>query len=94
MPFQSKAQMKFMYSEHPDIAARWEREHHQSGKGLPEHVQEDRPDMTLFNITKHEKQDPDPAGQGDLELRQNSMEMDPDAAAELEHIKRSEQLGR
>lgn len=26
MPFQSKAQERFMYSQHPDIAKRWQKE--------------------------------------------------------------------
>lgn len=35
MPFQSKAQMRFMYSQHPKIASRWEKET-KSEKDLPE----------------------------------------------------------
>lgn len=35
MPFQSKAQMRFMYSQHPKIAARWSKET-KDEKGLPE----------------------------------------------------------
>jgi hypothetical protein len=37
MPFQSEAQRRFMYSQHPDIAARWSKEYPDQGK-LPEHV--------------------------------------------------------
>jgi hypothetical protein len=37
MPFKSKAQMRYMYAIHPDIAKRWEAEYGQSGKDLPEH---------------------------------------------------------
>ncbi len=36
MPFKSKSQMKFMYSQKPSIAKKWEGEFHQTGKGLPE----------------------------------------------------------
>lgn len=36
MPFKSQAQRKLMYSQHPDIAARWEKET-PPGK-LPKHV--------------------------------------------------------
>jgi hypothetical protein len=38
MPFQSLAQMRFLFKEHPEIARRWEKEYGQTGKGLPEHV--------------------------------------------------------
>ena len=36
MPFQSKAQMRFLYSKHPEIAKRWAKEYGVS-KDLPEH---------------------------------------------------------
>lgn len=36
MPFQSKAQMAYMYSKHPEIAKRWSGETPNPGK-LPEH---------------------------------------------------------
>lgn len=36
MPFKSKAQMRFMYSQEPKIAAKWEKEYGQTSKGLPE----------------------------------------------------------
>jgi hypothetical protein len=39
MPFKSKAQMRYFWENHPDIARRWEKEYNQTGKGLPEHVQ-------------------------------------------------------
>lgn len=42
MPFQSKAQMAFMFANHPDIAKRWEGEYHQTGKGLPQHKRKKR----------------------------------------------------
>lgn len=35
MPFQSKAQMRFMFARHPEIAERWRRRYGTS-KGLPE----------------------------------------------------------
>lgn len=35
MPFESEAQRRFMYSQHPRIAARWQRET-PKGKRLPE----------------------------------------------------------
>lgn len=35
MPFKSKAQMRFMYAQHPKIAARWEKET-KNEKELPE----------------------------------------------------------
>lgn len=34
MPFQSKAQRRFMYAKHPDMAAKWEAET-PTGKRLP-----------------------------------------------------------
>jgi hypothetical protein len=37
MPFKSKAQQRFMYSQHPGIAKRWAKET-LSIKKLPEHV--------------------------------------------------------
>jgi len=37
MPFKSDAQRRFMYAQHPRIAARWS-EHTPKGKDLPEHV--------------------------------------------------------
>lgn len=36
MPFQSKAQARFMFSQHPDMAKRWAAET-PSIKSLPEH---------------------------------------------------------
>lgn len=35
MPFKSKAQMKWMYANHPQMAARWS-EHTPDAKALPE----------------------------------------------------------
>lgn len=40
MPFQSKAQQKFMFSQHPDIANRWAKET-PNIKKLPEHVKKE-----------------------------------------------------
>ena len=37
MPFQSKAQEKFMYAKHPEIAKRWQSEAPTDYKKLPEH---------------------------------------------------------
>ena len=37
MPFKSKAQMRYMYANHPDIAKRWEDKYGISKK-LPQHV--------------------------------------------------------
>jgi len=37
MPFKSKAQVRFMYSQHPEIAKRWAKETLKIKK-LPEHV--------------------------------------------------------
>lgn len=39
MPFKSKAQRRYMYSQHPEMAKRWE-EHTSKGKQLPDHVKE------------------------------------------------------
>jgi hypothetical protein len=36
MPFKSKAQMKFMYAKHPDIAKRWE-DKYGIPKNMPKH---------------------------------------------------------
>lgn len=37
MPFKSQAQRKFMYAQHPEIAARWSKKTGNEGK-LPEKV--------------------------------------------------------
>lgn len=37
MPFKSKAQKRFLYSQHPEIAEEFA-EHTPKGKKLPEHV--------------------------------------------------------
>jgi hypothetical protein len=37
MPFKSKAQRKFMYAKHPEMAKEWE-DKTPKGKKLPEHV--------------------------------------------------------
>jgi hypothetical protein len=39
MPFESKAQRRFMYAKHPEIAKRWQ-EHTPKGKKLPEKKQD------------------------------------------------------
>jgi hypothetical protein len=39
MPFKSKAQMRFMFARHPEIAKRWTKEYG-TPKKLPEHVLE------------------------------------------------------
>lgn len=36
MPFQSKAQRRYMHAKHPEIANRWEHEY-KTPKNLPEH---------------------------------------------------------
>jgi hypothetical protein len=36
MPFESEAQRRFMWSQHPDIAQRWS-DKYGTGKGLPYH---------------------------------------------------------
>jgi hypothetical protein len=36
MPFESEAQRRFMWAEHPDIAQRWS-DKYGTGKGLPYH---------------------------------------------------------
>jgi hypothetical protein len=38
MPFKSKSQAKFMFSQRPKIAHRWEKEGKAGWKGLPKHV--------------------------------------------------------
>ncbi len=38
MPFVSKAQRKFLWAKHPEIAKRWTAEHGSGGTRLPEHV--------------------------------------------------------
>lgn len=42
MPFKSKAQQRFMYSQHPDIAKRWEDET-PNIKKLPARVKSKKP---------------------------------------------------
>jgi len=37
MPFQSKAQQRYLYAKHPEIAKRWSKEYPKQGP-LPEHV--------------------------------------------------------
>lgn len=37
MPFKSKAQMKFLFAQHPDIAKRWAKDYGVNPH-LPEHV--------------------------------------------------------
>jgi len=37
MPFQSEAQRKFLYSQHPEIAKRWSKEY-PNQKNLPKRV--------------------------------------------------------
>lgn len=37
MPFKSKAQMKYMYANHPEIAKRWREKYKQDTSKLPEH---------------------------------------------------------
>lgn len=44
MPFQSKAQRRFMYARHPQMAKEWE-EHTPKGKKLPEHVKKKEAEM-------------------------------------------------
>jgi hypothetical protein len=41
MPFKSKAQQRFMYANHPEIAKRWE-DDYGIAKNLPEHVKKKR----------------------------------------------------
>ena len=43
MPFKSKAQARFMFAKHPEIAKRWE-DHTPGGiKRLPQHVAKHKP---------------------------------------------------
>lgn len=44
MPFKSKAQRKFLFAKHPDIAKRWASEYGKGKENLPEHV-DDRPSV-------------------------------------------------
>ena len=37
MPFKSKAQRRYLHSQHPKLAAEWEKKYPVKGK-LPEHV--------------------------------------------------------
>jgi hypothetical protein len=46
MPFKSKSQMRFMYSQHPKIAARWEKET-KNEKDLPETAKKKSPWMDM-----------------------------------------------
>jgi hypothetical protein len=41
MPFKSKAQMRYMFSQHPDIAKKWEDKYGVS-KNMPQHVNKSR----------------------------------------------------
>lgn len=46
MPYKSKAQMRMMHAQHPEIAKRWDAEmkaNHQTMKGKPEHVRKAMP---------------------------------------------------
>ena len=44
MPFRSKAQRRFMYSQHPEMAKRWEK--HTPDKSLPEKITDSSPKET------------------------------------------------
>ncbi len=37
MPFASKSQLRYMFSQHPGIAERWIKEYGKPGKNLPQH---------------------------------------------------------
>lgn len=60
MPFQSKAQERFLYSQHPDVAAKWQKEYGQPEKlpkykhGKPETPQPKSPWIKM-NSKKGEK---------------------------------------
>ena len=40
MPYASEAQRRFMYSQHPEIAKKWDKEYPKQGK-LPKHIKKD-----------------------------------------------------
>lgn len=44
MPFKSKAQRRFLYANHPEIAKRWSAEYPDQGK-LPEHAKKGKRKM-------------------------------------------------
>lgn len=44
MPFKSKAQRKFMFAKHPQIAEKWAHKYGAGKEDLPEHV-DDRPSV-------------------------------------------------
>lgn len=58
MPFESQAQRAFMYSQHPSIAKRWEKETPKNSK-LPEYkkTEEPTPDRKLAAMASLSKGD-------------------------------------
>ena len=50
MPFASEKQRRFMHSQHPDIAKRWENEAKQSGKSAV------KKEAMKRRLKKHKKQ--------------------------------------
>ena len=54
MPFQSDAQRRFMYAQHPGIAKRWAK-HTPKGKDLPEKKTDSDPEETKANAEQEKK---------------------------------------
>lgn len=52
MPFESQAQRKFMFSQHPGIAKRWAKET-PKGEHLPAHKSDPKPDPAEHEARKH-----------------------------------------
>jgi len=48
MPFKSKAQMRYMFAKHPDIAARWEDKYGIS-KNMPQHIKKSKKGQESVN---------------------------------------------
>lgn len=56
MPFQSKAQARYLYAQHPEIAARWEKHTpKKKQRGLPEHVSKESPARIGLIVASAEK---------------------------------------
>ena len=50
MPFRSRSQQRFMFSQHPEIAKRWTKEYDQNLKKLPEKVKKKKVIKEGFNM--------------------------------------------
>lgn len=50
MPFKSKAQQRWMWWKHPDMAEEWQKKTPSGGKNLPEHTKASKSDNAAFDV--------------------------------------------